>query len=231
MVESILDEIPQVTACGETTLIVNSIENAATKCQANFREMINAPTQPQLIALQKNYFKQIEQRYSPNKFFIDKTVNCHEFVGLKALAFPGAKFIYTYKKPIEAWLSLYRQKFMVGTHTYSYHAKRCALMIKLSDLYMTYWKSIFPEQIYFFSYENSIEQGSLAWQSLFEWLGFEWHDDYMNFYQNSRKVNTLSASQVREKINSQYVNRSNKYAQLLDDIRVLLELPIEELVK
>jgi|GEM_PF-2814334 len=231
LIESVLAESDSVVPCGETPFWLGALEEEARHHNLGFRELIENPNSLICKAVGSNYLNKISAKFEPEKLFVDKTVNTYEYVGIKALAFPQAQFIYTYKNPLDSLFSMYRQNFNLGVHTYSYHPAACAFMVKLSQSYMKFWQKVFPNRIYFYSYEENIERGESGWQSLFNWLNLDWQSEFMQFYDTKREVNTLSSAQVRQEISRKYTNRSEKYGRLLDSFRQFLQMPIEELAQ
>jgi hypothetical protein len=69
------------------------------------------------------------------------------------------------------------------------------------------------------------------WRLLFNFLGLNWSDDFLDIQPNRRVINTISSTQVRQGIDRRYLNRSNKYGDLLSSFKQLLSMSIEDIVE
>ena len=231
LVESILAEIPGVESCGEAPYLSQAITQAALKQNLSEEALILNLDSEIVSAVKREYLMALQKEHKSTLLFTDKMLNNYEYIGLKALAFPNARFIHIYKNPLDAAFSMYRQTFKLGEHTYSYHLKTCAFMVKYSRMCIDYWKSVFPQRIYELNYEICMKDGENSWRAFFEWLDIDWQTDYLNFFSSKRDVETMSSAQVRQKMTSQYSNRSDKYGDLLVDLKDYLQQPIELLAE
>lgn len=73
---------------------------------------------------------------------------------------------------------------------------------------------------YYRDYEDMISDQEAASRRLIEFLGLQWHDDCLRYFDNKRSVTTPSRWQVRQPIYPSSVNRWKHYerhlAPLLD---------------
>jgi len=229
LVEAVLTEVPEIKGYGESGYLqdaINSVNDEECLMEGYWSTY---PNQMMSTKIREHYSQSLLSDKSEGKYFTDKTVNSFDYIGLKIAAFPQSKFIFTYKSPLDALFSLYRQKFELGQHEYANHAKSCAFMVNLSIEYRNYWRALYPSQVYLFSYEESVLQPEVAWKNLFQWLGIKWQLKYLNFYNSKKEIHTLSASQCRQEITPNYLNRAKKYGSVLKDLEKQLALSLDEL--
>ena len=65
---------------------------------------------------------------------------------------------------------------------------------------MAFWKDIFRNEIFECSYEDLVLRPAEIIPKLSDFCGLKWESKMMNFQENKRRVMTVSATQVREKI-------------------------------
>ena len=66
--------------------------------------------------------------------------------------------------------------------------------------YMDYWKTAFPNEIFYFDYEFFTENQKQVTESLLEFCGLSWQQACLEFHNNEKFVKTASHAQVRKKL-------------------------------
>jgi hypothetical protein len=87
---------------------------------------------------------------------------------------------------------------------------------------MKHWREVLPGVMLEVRYEENVADVEGAAKGLIDYLGLEWDENCLNFYNTDRPVKTASASQVRKPIYKTSTNRWRKYEKylgpLLDEI-------------
>ena len=65
---------------------------------------------------------------------------------------------------------------------------------------MEFWNKLYPKKIYNLNYEKLTENQEEETKKLLEYLGLEWQESCLKFFENDRAVKTPSTLQVRKKI-------------------------------
>jgi hypothetical protein len=88
---------------------------------------------------------------------------------------------------------------------------------------MEHWRSVLPEgSMLEIDYEQTVaDQGSVSRQVI-EFVGLDWDDRCLRFWETGREVLTLSRDQVNKPIYSSSVGRSAKWGRNLDPLREVL---------
>jgi tetratricopeptide (TPR) repeat protein len=148
------------------------------------------------------------------KRIVDKMPGNYNFVGLIHALLPNAKIIHSRRHPVETCLSCYRIHFAEG-HQWSYNLRELGRYYKRYWTLMQYWREAFPGVMYEAVYEENVADVESSAKKLIDYLGLEWNDNCLNFYNTDRPVKTASVTQVRKPIYKTSTNRWRKYEKYL----------------
>jgi hypothetical protein len=157
---------------------------------------------------------------------VDKMPGTFNFVGLIHAILPNARIIHSRRHPVETCLSCYRILFAEG-HQWTYNLNELGRYYRRYWDLMRHWREQFPGVMYEVRYEDNVNDVESQARALINYLGLEWNDACLSFYDTDRPVKTASASQVRKPIYKTSTNRWRKYETylkpLLDEIGDLVE--------
>ena len=80
---------------------------------------------------------------------------------------------------------------------------------------MEYYKKLYGEIIYSYSYDELVKKPSIEIPKLIKWLGWGWDDNFLNPHSNRRNVFTASSAQVRKEINNKAIGNWKAYEEML----------------
>lgn len=162
----------------------------------------------------------------PYKRIVDKMPGNFNFVGLIHAILPNAKIIHSRRHPVETCLSCYRILFAEGHH-WTYDLGQLGRYYRRYWDMMQHWRDQYPGVMYEVRYEDNVADVEGQAKKLIAYLGLDWDENCLNFYNTDRPVKTASATQVRKPIYTTSTNRWRKYEQylapLLDEIGDLVE--------
>ncbi len=150
----------------------------------------------------------------PHDYVVDKTPTHFEVMGYIHLCFPNAKFINCQRHPADSFISSY-QNGLSQFHSYAYDQLDYANAFLAKEDIMRHWKSIFPNQIFDLKYEDMVTDPRGTVQKMLAFIGLEWEEGCMNFFQNTRAVRTISKSQVKQDVYSSSQGRWKNYERHL----------------
>jgi hypothetical protein len=153
----------------------------------------------------------------PYKRIVDKMPGNCNFVGLINAILPNAKIIHSRRHPVETCLSCYRIHFAEG-HQWTYNLRELGRHYKRYWNLMKYWREEFPGVMYEVRYEDNVADVEAQAKKLIEYLGLEWNENCLNFYNIDRPVMTASVTQVRKPIYTTSTNRWRKYEKYLEPL-------------
>ena len=100
-------------------------------------------------------------------------------------------------------------------------------LAKFYNLYtdlMSFWKELFPTNIYDLCYEDLTENQEEETRGLLNFCSLEWEEECLDFHKTKRVVGTASAAQVREKIYTGSSEVWRRYENHLQPLTTALHL-------
>jgi tetratricopeptide (TPR) repeat protein len=171
--------------------------------------------------LGEDYLHSLENRGGEGSRVIDKTPVNSDYIGIIFSVFPNARFIYMERDPIDTCLSCYFQEFGTGLN----------FTMDLSDLghyckghrkLFKHWQSVLPtDNLLVVPYEELVLHPEEWTRKMLDFLGLDWHDDCLSFQNTQRVVVTASTWQVRQKIYTNAIGRSQPYQKFLGPLKAL----------
>ena len=132
----------------------------------------------------------------------DKAIMSHLIIGLLHRALPEARFVVVHRDPRDIALSIYRNHFALGTHTYSCDLSDIAFVIKAVRRNVQHWKRALPGVIHEVRYEDLVSDPEPQARALIAAAGLEWEDQCLSFHEKKGAVQTLSLAQVRQPLHA-----------------------------
>jgi tetratricopeptide (TPR) repeat protein len=218
LLERVLASSPEVFAAGELQefhrAMCYEINGTGRKFHPDI--LIKQAEKFDYVALGARYISLTRGRTGHTAFFIDKLPSNFLYLGFIKKALPNAKFIHIYRDPIDTCVSTYKTLFGHDMYPESYNLNTLATYYKhYSDL-MEFWNCEFPTQIINVAYEDLITNPSANFNKVFDRVGLQWRDKFLNFEANINPVGTASAGQVRKPIYKSSMNKWENYQPQID---------------
>jgi len=219
LMEQILSAHPEIFGAGELKILTGVLENlhiAQNRVQMNEKDPVfdydlNATWDMRGEHYVERLMKLADK---PHKRIVDKMPGNFNFVGMIHAILPNAKIIHSRRHPVETCLSCYRIHFAEG-HQWSYNLRELGQFYKRYWNLMKYWREEFPGVMYEVRYEDNVADVEGQSKKLIDYLGLEWNENCLNFYNVDRPVKTASVIQVRKPIYTTSTNRWRKYEKYL----------------
>ena len=222
LLEQILASHPEVEAGDE----INALPTATVQILQRFKISQPYPKWvPDLSAedwgmIGHNYMEQTHWLQT-KRFFTDKNLNNYRAIGLIHLSLPHAKIIYCRRNPMDTLWGCYRQLFGEGM-MFTYDQKELAQIWRASNSAVEYWKQTLKDKLFIFDYEDLIENQESVTRSVLDYVGLDWSDRCLHFYENKRVVKTISAVQVRSPLNHSRIDQWKRYEDHLDTMKSMV---------
>jgi len=134
-----------------------------------------------------------------NKKFIDKSLENIFNVEFIKNIYPGAKFIHTFRNPLDSVISIYQSMLpdLSWTHTIG------DIIIYMDNYYkvLKYFKSKYPDVIMDINLEEFTENSENLTKKIFNFCELTWNKNILNFYMRKNLYSkTLSFNQIRSKV-------------------------------
>jgi hypothetical protein len=153
---------------------------------------------------------------------IDKMPDNARHLGFIATLLPGARIIHCTRDPRDIGLSIYQLRFF-GYHPYAHGLADLGWAIGQHSRLMAHWRDALPLPLLDVALTDWVEDfaGTLA-RGLF-FLGLPYDPACERFYEQSRRVRTASAQQVRAPVNARGIGRWRRYEAKLAPLITELE--------
>ncbi|HGG04111.1 MAG TPA: sulfotransferase, partial [Aliiroseovarius sp.] len=219
LVEQIVSSHSSVTAGGELGLLGNLVKADL--------DLLDLEDKPLSASGLKTFGADLTKAYAgmfPDADVVtDKGIMSNSHAGIYARALPQSRMVVLLRDPRDNCLSIYKNKFRLGTHAYSTDLEELARKYLNFLEIQKFWKEKAPGSFYEIRYEDLIENPEDESRRLIAYCGLDWEDACLEFYKNTRQVKTLSAFQVRQKIYSSSVGAWKHYEEELQPLIRILE--------
>ena len=190
LLEQILASNQNIYGAGEVSLLHSFFER-------NFHNKIE---------INNEFLSEIKNRYtshilalSNKPYVIDKLPLNFFWIGFIKIIFPNAIFINTVRNKTNTCMSLYRTFFAPGSLDFSYDMKKINHFYNLYISQINFWID-HKIKIINFCYEDFINQPTNYMKGLFNEIGINFSNEYLQIDKNDRPVKTASMNQIRNKI-------------------------------
>ncbi|MBO6512801.1 MAG: sulfotransferase [Phycisphaerales bacterium] len=145
---------------------------------------------------------------------IDKHMGTEKSLGLISKVLPKVRVIHALRDPRDCCLSAYFQNF--GTNVpYSRDLSQLGQQYAAHRAMMDYWKEILEIPVFTNIYEEFVIEPERHTRALIEFLGLEFDNACLKFYESKDHVHTASATQVRKPVYQSGRQRWKNYEQHL----------------
>lgn len=230
LLEQILSSVKSVNALGELTLVENQMIGKSIDSDFFYPRDFHQLSRHDFKGFRDEYFEHVKrieafqthERALETIYIIDKQPFNFWHVGLMLQMFPEAKIIHSVRHPLDTCLSNYFQ-FFHGNLGYVYDLKEIGQYYQLQEQMMDFWKTCYAQSIFTVDYQQLVDQPEDNLIALFEFIGIEWSQAYLKFYESKRPVRTLSVEQVRSPIYKGSVARWKHYQPWIGELIKLFD--------
>ncbi|HSG33840.1 MAG TPA: tetratricopeptide repeat protein, partial [Sphingomonadaceae bacterium] len=220
LVEQIISSHKDVYGAGE----VKYFSQALHRLRDRFPSLSRYPA---IVGEMKpNHFKLVADGYEKAlfknagdaKIVTDKLLTNYFFVGLLHIMFPHARFINTRRDPVDSSLSAFTKLFK-DDMPHSYDMGEMGRYYRQYDAIMKHWEKVLPKGVLkVVEYEKVVADTEKEAKGIIDFLGLDWDDKVLEFYNSGRPVKTASVAQVRKPIYKTSVKRWKKYGKGLQPL-------------
>jgi tetratricopeptide (TPR) repeat protein len=210
LVEQILASHPAVYGAGE-----------ARAMPLIFAERTQLP-QSDWPQLAQRYLDEVGKHAAGAARIVDKLPGNFAQIGFIRLLFPNARIIHLRRDPLDNGLSIFITLFDHG-HEYSYDLAEIGRFYRAYTELMEHWRALVPAATMLeIDYETIVGDFEASARRLIAFLGLEWDDAVLRFYETRRAVRTASRVQVRRPIYRSSAGRATAFGAALDPLRAAL---------
>ncbi|MEI4485269.1 sulfotransferase [Frigidibacter sp. MR17.14] len=216
LIEQIIASHSRVGGAGEANVAATLATKVMFTREAA-RPLAGIP-EAELVALGQDYAAEMRRRLPGVPQVSDKSIQSYMYLGLLKHVLPSARFVVVRRDPRDNLLSIYRNKFVEGTHTYSTSLR------DLGEYYATFvemidfWRAECPGSFHEIEYEKLVAEPEAETRALIAACGLEWEDACLSFHETDRKIDTLSVFQARQPISKGSLAAWRRYEPHLGEL-------------
>lgn len=223
--EQVLSAHPGVLACGELATMQNiesSLERRGNDPYSLSQVQETRPKELELAA--SNYVAALPANHQKYQRVIDKAPMNFERVGFINQVFPGARFIYCARDPLDTILSCFIQNFQAGLN-FAFDLEQITRVYIAHIRIMQHWQSLLPQKIHTVNYESLVSNLDTEAQALANFLQLEFNPAMLNPHEQQRAVTTASNLQVRKPVYTSSIGNWKNYQPQLQSVVDMLQEP------
>ncbi len=237
LTEQILESLPYFTATHEIPVLPRLTRNISRVIKRSFSypKDMDTLSNDEVVLLRAEYIRQMEKNLhhtiDADKLLLDKLPLNIIHLGFISRVFPEAKILVAIRDPRDVCLSCFTQtfnynqamrQFLEISDTVRFYA--CVMGLWL------YYRKELPINVLETRYEDIVDDFEVAARRILKFVGVEWHDDVLNFYQSakSHQVFTPSYQSVTKPIYRAALNKWKNYEEQLQPSMHILENYIHE---
>lgn len=171
--------------------------------------------------LADHYLSRLAQLDSSARFVTDKLPLNFRDLWLVQILFPQARVIHCVRDPRDTCLSCYMTDF-AGGNEFSQGLSALGSFYRDYQRLMEHWGRVLDLPILHVPYEAVVEDTETQVRRMLEFLGLDWDERCLRFYENTRHVPTASNAQVRRPIYRSSVGRWRHYETHLTELLTAL---------
>jgi len=147
--------------------------------------------------------------------FIDKSLENFFNIEIILNIFPKAKFLHTFRNPVDSIVSIYRS--MLPELSWTHKIKD---ILEYTDNYqkiINHFKLKYPKKIMDINLEKFTYDNEIIAEKIYEFCDLKWNKKYLEFYKrNNLYTKTLSFNQIRSEISKYDTKKYKPYIGLLE---------------
>ena len=217
LVEQIVSSHSRVSGAGEVGF-AHKVENRMLKNSDGTIKKLHELGRKELTALANEVDSYLSSLFDEPDRVSDKSIGTYKRMGLLKAAMPNCKIIVLRRDPRDNLLSIYRNRFIEGTHRYAYNLSHLGAYYKQFVRVIDFWRETMPEGFMEIQYEDLIGDPEKYARALIDYCDLEWEDNCLNFHKSKRQVKTLSVFQVRQPIYKSSVKAWQRYEEHLQPL-------------
>ncbi len=210
LVEQILDAHPRVFGAGELVTLPETVSELAREIGGHAPACLGALTQDLLDRGGRRYVEHVARLAPQAERITDKLPHNFEMLGLINRMLPGARVIHCRRDPIDNCVSCYFTQ-LSAWHSYSNDLSHLGWAYGQYLRLMEHWRAACDLPVLDVQYEDVVADLETHARRIVDFVGLEWDERCLKFYETERAVTTASVDQVRRPIYTSSVARWKRY--------------------
>ncbi|HVV01337.1 MAG TPA: sulfotransferase [Verrucomicrobiae bacterium] len=237
LLEQVIDAHSDVISLEETTLIHDEIYVPMGRdfpANSGIFQMLDSAPPSVLSGLRENYFRcagMYLRQDIGKRLLIDKNPGVNVMVPVLARVFPETKFLVALRDPRDVVMSCFMQSLTLTPVSSSYLSLGEA--VKQYASVMDFWRAMMPrlgDRGMYVRYEEMVEDLPKVARSVLSFLGLEFEENVLKFYEHAqtKRVSSPSQADVKKPVYRSAIGRWRNYEKYLDPYLAGLEPFLKE---
>lgn len=178
-------------------------------------------TREEIASISRRYLAQLQELKDkagkPDALrVVDKMPDNYSLVGWILTLFPNAKIIHAKRDARDVALSCWLTQF--GSIRWASNEEHLRERIRQYQRIMDHWHKVIPDRFIEMNYEDLVANQEEESKRLIEYIGLDWDEDCLRFFESDRLVRTASITQVRQPIYKKSVARWEAYKDHISEL-------------
>ena len=178
-------------------------------------------TKEEIASITRHYLAQLQELKdkagkSDALRVVDKMPDNYSLVGWILTLFPNAKIIHAKRDARDVALSCWLTQF--GAIRWACDEEHLRERIRQYQRIMDHWHKVIPDRFIEMNYEDLVANQEEESKRLIEYIGLDWDEDCLKFFESDRIVRTASITQVRQPIYNKSVARWEAYKDHIGEL-------------
>lgn len=209
LIEQVLSSHPDVEGVGEVSDLPRALDPHIDEPRFRMQSLARLGDED-LSTIGRAYTLALKKRAPDAKHVVDKFLTNFVHLGTLRRAVPNAKILHATRDPLDNAFGCYTTLFTSDV-PFVYDFKEIAATMSHSRSLMDHWKSVMPDAITEVKYESMVNDLEGEARRILEFVGLPWDDRCLDFHKTERRVNSASATQVRQPLYQSSIGRWKRY--------------------
>lgn len=221
LVEQIIASHPEAYGGGELNFVAMATRDLLmpTLQRPGIAAQLDALRQPVLDRESQKAQKLMTEPAPRAKRFTDKLPQNFLHLGMIELLFPQARVIHCRRDPRDTCLSCFTHLFGgANNQPFAGNLEHLGRYYRAYERIMEHWRGVLKLPIMEIVYEDLVQDLDGYARRLIDFVGLEWDDACLRFYETKRDVITESTDQVRRPIYNSSIGRWKRFEQHLQPL-------------
>jgi len=222
LTEQILSRHSKILGIGERQFASQSFQKFTHNSDLNDTERyLGCLNEKELLDSAKNYLNRLNNLLEKSdkreaQYVVDKMPDNYALIGWILTLYPNAKIIHAKRDVRDIALSCWMTQF--GSIPWACKTHHISHRIAQYQRIMHHWEQILNGQIFESNYEDLVKNQEVHSRALVEFIGLEWEEQCLNFYESDRLIRTASVTQVRQPIYKKSVAKWEQYSSYVPEL-------------
>ncbi len=224
LLEQIIDAHPAAHGAGEIEDLPEITRRLQVELDAYdpYPHCVSELSQAAADAMAGRYLARLDRLGGGATRVVNKSLENYLHLGLIALLFPGARIIHCRRHPLDTCLSCYMGGILPARAPYVTCLRNLGLAYRQYERLMRHWQAVLDTPILEIVYEDLVADLEGTSRRMIDFLGLDWDEQCLRFYESGRAVLTLSYAQVNKPIYTSAVGRYRHYEKHLVPLKEAL---------